>query len=155
MGEDGPVDSRRGFTLVELVIVMVVVGILAAIAIPRYTEMQTRALQSMLVSDLKSVTASQELHRHRNLTYGTTPTEIDAVTSEDVTISIEEATSTGWSATATHPGVGSGTCAVYYGSASPIAPATRPGVVTCDFWPPNSNQNPWGRFISSLGGEPE
>lgn len=35
--------NNRGFTLVEIIIVMAIIGILLAIAIPNYNEMQTKA----------------------------------------------------------------------------------------------------------------
>lgn len=46
--------STSGFTIVELLIVIVVIAILAAISVVAYTGIQTRARASAIISDLKA-----------------------------------------------------------------------------------------------------
>jgi general secretion pathway protein G len=47
--------ARKGFTLVEILIVVIILGILAAIVIPQFTDASTQARESSLKSDLQTV----------------------------------------------------------------------------------------------------
>jgi general secretion pathway protein G len=55
--------ARSGFTLVEILIVVVILGILAAIVIPQFTEASTEAKVSSLVSDLQTMRSQIELYK--------------------------------------------------------------------------------------------
>ncbi|MBL8955305.1 MAG: prepilin-type N-terminal cleavage/methylation domain-containing protein [Myxococcaceae bacterium] len=51
---------RKGFTLIELMIVVAIIGILAAIAIPNFIRFQARSKQSEVKTNLKAVFTGQK-----------------------------------------------------------------------------------------------
>ena len=61
--------SRSGFTLVEILIVAVILGILAAVVVPQFSDATTDAKSSVMTSNLQSLWAQAELYQahHKNL----------------------------------------------------------------------------------------
>ncbi len=55
--------EKKGFTLVEILIVVVILGILAAIVIPQFTDASTEARESSLMSDLQTMRSQIELYK--------------------------------------------------------------------------------------------
>ncbi len=52
-----------GFTLVEILIVVVILGILAAIVIPQFTQASTEARNASLASNLQTIRSQIELYK--------------------------------------------------------------------------------------------
>ena len=59
--------AEKGFTLVEILIVVVILGILAAIVIPQFTNASTEARESSLKSDLQAMRSQIELYKIQHL----------------------------------------------------------------------------------------
>lgn len=57
------VSGKNGFTIVELLIVIVIIGILAAVTVVAYNTMQDRARFSLMQTDMKSITKGLELYK--------------------------------------------------------------------------------------------
>jgi type IV pilus assembly protein PilA len=58
--------SEEGFTLIELMIVVVIIGVLAAIAIPIFSNQQKVANDAALQSDMRTVSLAQSTYMTKN-----------------------------------------------------------------------------------------
>lgn len=122
---------RRGFTLIELLIVVVIIAILAAIAIPKFQNTKGKANAAALKSDIRNLATAQEAYFYDNNSYATAVNQLSFNTSRGVVLTIVQATSSGWSARATHPASYPLTCALYQGNVPAATPATVEGLIGC------------------------
>lgn len=123
--------SRTGFTLIELLIVVVILGILASIAIPAFRNSTGRSFNATVKSDLRNLATAQESYFYDHGEYALNIALLDYTPSLNVSATIAEATAAGWSATMTHPQAIPATCALFFGNAAPLAPATAEGTLGC------------------------
>jgi len=65
--------KKRGFTLIELVMVIVILGILAAMVLPRFIDLTTKARESAAKGALGAVRAAVAIKYASNAAYGLTP----------------------------------------------------------------------------------
>jgi len=71
-------NDDRGFTLVELITVMVIVGVLAGIAIPLFLNQRSSAYESQIKSDLHNAATAEESYAlHHDGSYLTSGTAAD------------------------------------------------------------------------------
>ncbi len=68
--------NRKGFTLIELMIVVVIIGILAALAIPRFMEATVKAKQSEAKTILKQIYTLQRANRQETGVYADVLTDL-------------------------------------------------------------------------------
>lgn len=118
-----PTRDRSGFTLVEILSVVVIIGILAAILIPKFGNSKNKANFTAVKSDLHNLATMQEAFFYDYQRYTTDLDSLKATISRGVILTVEEATGTGWSAKAYHPDTWPHTCAIYVGTAAALPPA--------------------------------
>ncbi len=124
--------GRRGFTLIELLIVSVIIGVLAAIAVPKFSRSKERAYVVTMKSDLRNLVTAQEAYFLDAITYydGAVPSaQFSYDPSSGVSVTLSNVTGGGWAAVTSHAQM-SETCALFVGTA-PTAPATTEGLVEC------------------------
>lgn len=105
----------RGFTLVEIVVVLVVLGLIAGIAVPRVTGAKDKAYVAAMIADLHVASVYEEQYASENngQYFSGTATAETAVegfrTSKNIIVELTALTATGralpnWSAVARHVG---------------------------------------------------
>ena len=81
--------TDTGFTLLELLVVVSIVGILASIAIPQYASYRARGYDSILESQVRHIATGEEAYFASHSTYTDDVNQLDGmVIDEDVLITI-------------------------------------------------------------------
>ncbi|HKX51483.1 MAG TPA: prepilin-type N-terminal cleavage/methylation domain-containing protein, partial [Candidatus Binatia bacterium] len=61
--------NAKGFSLIELLVVVAIIGLLAAIAIPQFLSYRAHAVDSQMKSDLKNAALAMDSYFAENKVY--------------------------------------------------------------------------------------
>ncbi len=107
--------QKSGFTLVELLVVVGIIGILAAIAIPQFSTYRQRSYCALIKSDLANLAISQEAYFYDYDTYlaatlgsGGSSNVTNFSWSAGVTLSSSAGDTQSWTAQTDHPNCDTG-----------------------------------------------
>ena len=123
--KDLKIRARRGFTLIELVVVIAILGILAGLAIPRFLDATATARGSRIVADMRTIDSAIVIY---NAKTGSLPT-----TSAQLTTSASGANPTSYQLLASWPVAPSGDAIVTLttgAQSTAIAPTTTTYTIT-------------------------
>jgi prepilin-type N-terminal cleavage/methylation domain-containing protein len=125
---------REGFTLIELMIVIVIIGILAMISVSLFWNVKDRSIEASMQADLKNAAAQQELYYSSHHSYAPTAIYLaEYNASPGVVLTVTYAAPDGWAGIATHISLQTSQCGLAVNSAplSNAPPATSPGIIAC------------------------
>jgi type IV pilus assembly protein PilA len=115
--------TRSAFTLIELLIVLVVIGILAALAVPKFANTKQRAARTAGLADVHNLATQQERFFSENSRYGAVADTAalrfapsPGNTALAIVLAGAPAGTTGYSAVISIPG--SQSCGVFVGAAT-------------------------------------
>ena len=76
---------HNGFTMIEVLIVTVIIGILAAIAVPKFASTKEKAYDRAVMSDIRRAQVAAEAYYVDNMTYPASANDADFTPSSGVT----------------------------------------------------------------------
>ena len=120
--------NRNGFTIVEMLIVVLIIGILAGIALPKFASTRDKATLASIRSDVRNAETAEEAYFADNGYYATlaqlqTATNFSLSPGNTMTVNPSSALGpAGYTAKATNSSISAGatTCSVRVGAGAPV-----------------------------------
>ena len=96
--------SEAGFSLIELLVVVTIIGILSSIAIPQFNTYRSRSFNARALSDLKNIVTAQEAQFADDETFASSLSTLEGFDINSPSVSlILTASAASWSGSTYHP----------------------------------------------------
>jgi len=123
--------NRKAFTLIELLIVIVIIGILAAIGIPKFANSKSKAYITAMKSDLRNLVNAEESFFSDSSRYTTLIASLNFKASTGVNAPTITTYSGSWTATNSHTQLVGAQCGIGVNTTNPIHPVAGEGEPAC------------------------
>ncbi|MGB5308344.1 MAG: type II secretion system major pseudopilin GspG, partial [Arenicellales bacterium] len=74
-----PITKQRGFTLIEIMVVIVIIGLLATLVLPRVMGRQEQAFIAKAQSDIQALSSALKFYKLDNFIYPSTDQGLEAL----------------------------------------------------------------------------
>lgn len=123
-------NRRDGFTFIEILVVMIILGILATLAFNRLQANKEKATIASMEHDLRAITFEQEAYYFQNRVYADQLVLLPNNPSAGNAITIVEGTASGWSGQVSNPKT-TKMCYIVVGTAAVIGSAQPDRGIDC------------------------
>ncbi len=125
-------NMQKGFTLIELMIVVAIIAILAAIAIPKFANTKDKAYITAMKSDLRNMVTAEEAFFSDSSKYTTNETAMNFKQSTGVNPPVITTGQGYWSAEISHSQLAGHTCAIAINTPNPLVTTAGEGEPVCN-----------------------
>jgi prepilin-type N-terminal cleavage/methylation domain-containing protein len=123
--------NRQGFTLIELMIVVVIISFLASIGIPKYQASKAKAYITAMKTDLRNLVNAEESYYADSAKFTTDVTQLSFKASSGVSAPVITVGPGSWSATNSHTQVFGMVCGIAINTPNPTIATAGEGEPVC------------------------
>ena len=123
--------DRKAFTLIELLIVVVIIGVLAAIGILKFANSKSKGYIIAMKSDLRNLVSAEESFFVDSARYSTNMTSLNFRATSGVVSPAVTIYAGAWTATNAHTQLVGVQCGIGVNTTNPTMPAAGEGEPTC------------------------